>query len=172
MEEEIRYIQRMLRDISFYDETVERVIPDGIYGEQTQSSVRSFQRNNNLRETGEVDNDTWDRLVEVHGRVVAKNQYESCVRIIDEIILPIEPGESSRSLFVIQAMMLALSAEFGNVAPVSVTGVNDKATQDFAREVMIVSGIEPSGTLDREFINTLSELYMAYITKNNVKSNK
>ena len=119
-----------------------------------------------------MDNDTWDRLVEVHSDIISKNQYETCVRIIDETILPIEPGEASESLFVIQAMMLALSAEFGNTEPVSVTGINDKATRDFAREVMIVSGIEPTEKLDREFINTLSELYMAYITKNNVKNNK
>ena len=33
MEEEIRQIQRMLREISFYDDRIERVIPDGIYGD-------------------------------------------------------------------------------------------------------------------------------------------
>ena len=30
MEEEIRYVQSLLRDISFYDDGVERVIPDGV----------------------------------------------------------------------------------------------------------------------------------------------
>ena len=55
MEKEIRQIQRMLREISFFDESIERVIPDGIYGEQTKSSVKSFQRSNNLYETGKAN---------------------------------------------------------------------------------------------------------------------
>lgn len=170
MEEEIRYVQSLLRDISFYDDGVERVIPDGIYGEQTESSVRSFQRNYNLRETGEVDNDTWDRIVEVHRDTIYKNQYELCVKVIDEIALPIERGEASAGLYVIQAMMLALSDFFDNIEPVAVTGMYDKASQDVAERIMIISGIEPKDSLDREFINALTGLYMTYVTKDNIKN--
>ena len=65
MAEDIRYIQRLLRDISFFDEDIVTVIPDGIYGETTKDSVKSFQRKHNLYETGTVDNDTWDKIVEV-----------------------------------------------------------------------------------------------------------
>lgn len=170
MEEEIRYIQSLLRDISFFDESVERIIPDGIYGEQTESSVRSFQRSRGLNQTGSIDNDTWDKIVEEHREIHNNNQSLVCARIIDEFSLPIEVGESGNSVFVIQAMMLALSNVIDNIEPVEITGINDAATGNVAAKIMLISGIEPKGSLDREFINALTELYSVYVTRDNVKN--
>lgn len=170
MEDEIMQIQRMLREISFFDESIERVVPDGIYGEQTRSSVRSFQRNNNLYETGEVDNDTWDKIIEVYDRLQRENKNHVLVQIIDEGAIPINVGDASRSLYVIQAMILALSEEFENIDAVVVTGVFDGPTQSAVRQIQLISGITPNATIDREFINALAELYMVYITKNNIQN--
>lgn len=170
MEEEIKQIQRMLREISFFDERIERVVPDGIYGEQTETSVRSFQRNNNLYETGVVDNDTWDKIIEEYDRVYRENKRNVPITVIDEGAIPIETGDGALSLFVIQAMMLALSGELSNLDKVEVTGVYDAQTQRAAEKIMIISGLEPKSELDREFINSLSELYMAYVTENHVRN--
>lgn len=170
MEEEIRQIQTMLRKISFYDPRILSVIPDGIYGTSTEESVRSFQRNNNLLETGEVDNDTWDRIIEEYDRVIRENEKREPVFIIDELAIPIKVGDFSRSLYVIQAMMLALSEEFENLERVEITGIYDANTQREAEKIMIISGLEPKGELDREFINALSVLYNNFITRNNVRN--
>lgn len=170
MEEEIRQIQKMLREISFFDERIERIISDGIYGEQTESSVKSFQRNNNLYETGVVDNDTWDKITEEYNRIQRENKRQVPLVIVDEGAVPIEVGDAALSLFVIQAMMHALSFELPNLDSVAITGVYDGATQKAAERIMIISGLEPKAELDREFINSLSELYMTYITLNNVKN--
>lgn len=170
MEEEIRQIQTMLREISFFDERIERVVPDGIYGEQTESSVRSFQRNNNLYETGVVDNDTWDKIIEEYDRIYRENKRNIPVNVINEGAVPIKTGDADLSLFVIQAMMLALSGELINLDKVEVTGVYDGQTQRAAEKIMIVSGLEPKSELDREFINSLSELYRVYITENHVNN--
>ncbi len=170
MEDEIRQIQTMLREISFFDDRIERVIPDGIYGSQTESSVRSFQRNNNLYETGEVDNDTWDKIIEEYDRIYRENKRNVLVQVIDELAVPIEVGDATLSLYVIQAMMKALSMELENLDEVIITGVYDAPTQRAAEKIMIISGLEPKAELDREFINSLSELYMTYITRNHVKN--
>ncbi|MBQ8588373.1 MAG: peptidoglycan-binding protein [Clostridia bacterium] len=170
MEEEIRQIQRMLREISFFDENIERVIPDGIYGEQTASSVRSFQRNNNLYETGSVDNDTWDKIIEVYDRIIEENKRNVLVQIIDEGAIPFTVGDGGASLYVIQAMMLALAEYFENIDSVDVTGVFDAKTQKAAEQIQIISGITPNAQIDRIFINALAELYMTYITRNHVKN--
>ncbi len=170
MEEEIRQIQRMLREISFFDQNIERVIPDGIYGEQTESSVRSFQRNNNLYETGRVDNDTWDRIIEVYDRIIEENKRNVPVQIIDEGAIPFTVGDGDNSLYVIQAMMLALAEYFENIDAVEVTGVFDEKTQKAAEQIQLISGITPNAQLDRAFINALAELYMTYITRNNVNN--
>ena len=168
MEKEIRQIQRMLREISFFDESIERVIPDGIYGEQTKSSVKSFQRSNNLYETGEVDNDTWDKIIEVYDNVQRENKRNVLVQIIDDGAVPINVGDGSSSLYVIQAMILALSEQFENLNPIEVTGIFDAGTQSAVERIQLISGITPNATIDREVLNTLSELYMVYVTRNHV----
>ena len=162
MEEEIRQIQRMLREISFFDENIERVIPDGIYGEQTASS--------NLYETGSVDNDTWDKIIEVYDRIIEENKRNVLVQIIDEGAIPFTVGDGGASLYVIQAMMLALAEYFENIDSVDVTGVFDAKTQKAAEQIQIISGITPNAQIDRIFINALAELYMTYITRNHVKN--
>lgn len=170
MEEEIRQIQMMLREISFFDERIERIIPDGIYGEQTANSVRSFQRNNNLYETGVVDNDTWDRIVEVYDKTIEDNKRNVLVQVIDEGAIPITVGDSSVSLYVIQAMILALSEYFDNIEAIKVTGIFDAPTQSEVEKLQIISGITPNAQIDRTFINALAELYMTYVTRNHVKN--
>lgn len=170
MEEEIRQIQMMLREISFFDERIERIIPDGIYGEQTANSVRSFQRNNNLYETGVVDNDTWDRIVEVYDKTIEDNKRNVLIQIIDEGAIPITVGDSSISLYVIQAMILALSEYFDNIEAIEVTGVFDAPTQSEVEKLQIISGITPNAQIDRAFINSLAELYMTHVTRNHVKN--
>jgi len=170
LEEEIRQIQERLRKISFYDLGVSSVIPDGIYGSTTKESVMSFQRNNNLYETGEVDNDTWDKINEEYRRTIRENEENLGMQIINEAELPIKIGDAATSLFVLQAMMYALAVELDNLDYTEITGVYDAKTQNAAEKIMILSGLEPKAELDREFINTLGELYMTYVTRNHVKN--
>ena len=171
MELEIRQIQRRLRDISFYDDRIERVIPDGIYGESTQRSVKSFQRANNLYETGEVDNDTWDKIEEVYDEIYRKNTRSVPLVLIDELDIPITVGSYSESLFVIQAMIIALSLYFDNINAIETNGIFDEATQREVEKIQIISGITPNAQIDREFINALAELYNTQITRNRPEDN-
>ena len=172
MQEEIRQIQTMLREISFFDEDIARVIPDGIYGSDTTASVQSFQRKNNLYETGEVDNDTWDKIVEVYEKTIDDNKREIAVRIIDESDVPITLGQSAISLYVIQAMLLALSDYFTNLERVDITGNFDSKTLDAVEQIQIISGMNVNPAIDREFLNKLSELYNTNITRNHTENSR
>ena len=62
----IRSLQTMLRTIAHADETLLKLVPDGIYGPNTVQAVREFQRQNALPVTGETDNATWNKLVAVY----------------------------------------------------------------------------------------------------------
>lgn len=166
----VSHIQNMLRKISFHDDRVSRVIPDGLYGSQTTDSVSSFQRAHGLPETGEVDNDTWDKIVAVYDEVIKDNEIEVCVKVFNENGKPIVPGDINPSLYVIQAMMFALAEKFTNLGKVFITGVYDAPTSDAVRRIQIVSGITPNDTIDREFVNALSELYNIFITRNRVEN--
>jgi peptidoglycan hydrolase-like protein with peptidoglycan-binding domain len=54
----VNAIQRRLVRAGF----LERDDVDGEYGPKTQQAVRRFQRENDLRVTGQVDDRTWDAL--------------------------------------------------------------------------------------------------------------
>lgn len=163
-------IQKMLRKVANYNPNVIAVVPDGLYGKETRDSVASFQRAYSLPVTGEVDNDTWDRLSEVYSEILRLNELDICVRIFGEDGMPITPGEAHVSLYVIQAMMLALSEQFSNLGKVYVTGIYDEATADAVEKIQIVSGITPTDSIDREFVNALNSLYGTYITSNRVEN--
>ena len=166
----VTHIQDMLRKLSFYNDDIRRVIPDGLYGKQTRESVASFQRSQGLPETGEVDNDTWDRLVVTFDDTTRREELEICLQVFNENGKDLNPGDASSSLYVIQAMMYALAERFSNIGPVYVTGVYDTATSNAVDRIQIVSGITPNGRIDREFVNALVELYNVFITRNRVEN--
>ena len=66
----IMELQQRLRDISKVDKDVLSVIPDGIFGEETENSVRSFQRKQGLTETGIVDFELWDKINDEHKKAL------------------------------------------------------------------------------------------------------
>ena len=65
----VQSLQTMLRHIADADPRVLPLIPDGYYGPNTYASVLSFQQAYGLPETGQVDPETWDRIVAVHDMV-------------------------------------------------------------------------------------------------------
>ncbi len=62
----IRSLQTMLRTLAHADETLLKLVPDGIYGPNTVQAVREFQRQNGLPVTGETDYTTWNKLVAIY----------------------------------------------------------------------------------------------------------
>lgn len=62
----IRSLQTMLRVIAAADEAIPQVVPDGIYGPDTEAAVTAFQARHDLPQTGEVDQATWNRIVDAY----------------------------------------------------------------------------------------------------------
>jgi len=166
----VTYLQNMLRQLSFYNDDIRRVVPDGIFGKQTAESVASFQRSQGLPETGEVDNDTWDRLVLTYEERGRLEELQICLQIFSENKRELNPGDADASLYVIQALMYAVAERFSNIGPVYVTGVYDDATSKAVENIQIISGITPNGRIDNEFVNALSELYNVFVTRNRVEN--
>ena len=62
----IRSLQTMLRVIAAADGTIPQVVPDGIYGPDTEAAVTAFQARSGLPPTGEADQATWNRVVDAY----------------------------------------------------------------------------------------------------------
>lgn len=168
----VSYIQSMLRTVSNSRTDVSDVIPDGIFGLQTKRSVESFQKAYGLYVTGDVDNDTWNKLVEISEEVTAAENKNVSMLVFNEMREPIRPGEHAAELYVIQAMITALSEEFSNIFSLFITGTYDEPTAEAVRRIQILSGITPNNLIDAEFVNSLTELYNAYVTRNRTENSQ
>lgn len=70
----IRSMQTYLRYISRYIPEVSSVIPDGIYGVETENSVNSFQKYFDLPENGVIDYPTWEMIFFVYHQLLDFNE--------------------------------------------------------------------------------------------------
>lgn len=168
----VSYIQSMLRNVANSRADVSDVIPDGIFGAQTKNSVESFQKAYGLYVTGEVDNDTWDKLVEISEKIAVEEEKNVPLFVLSETREPIRPGEHAAELYVIQAMITALSEKLSNIFSLFITGTYDEPTAEAVRRIQILSGITPNSLIDAEFVNSLTELYNAYVTQNRIESSR
>ncbi len=155
-------IQTYLRYLSRYIPQIPAVVPDGIYGEQTKNSVRAFQRRYGLPANGEMDFETWTRLVEVYDETVRAEKYPKPVYVFPVDIPHFKEGDRLEEIYVLQVMLRRLAKIFGNIHMPKFTGVFDldtrKAVEDFAR----LYGKETFGRVDRELWNIIAETYSGF----------
>ena len=154
----VRSLQTMLRHISEEDIRILPLIPDGVFGGNTYASVRSFQQTYQLPDTGTVDSSTWDAIVSVHNQLLPTR--------FSPGILPvwpsgncILPGEANDHIFLIQAMLAAISRYFSTQTAPSLTGTLDEATENGLRWVQSAGGLTATGALDTTTWHYLTALY-------------
>ncbi|MBE6859947.1 MAG: peptidoglycan-binding protein [Ruminococcus sp.] len=151
--EHIKELQRYLHGISYYNPRVPTVIPDGIYGNETQTAVRAFQREYNLRETGKADMPTWNSIVRTY-----RNNVNSEAEMLDlfpsaEYIVKI--GDTGFIIYVIQIMLRVLSDIFDNIGSPEITGVYNQETAREIKNFQELTNLRTSGAVDRPTWNML-----------------
>lgn len=159
----IRSLQTMLRLIGTNQGNVSPVVPDGIYGSQTERAVRSFQRSAGLPVTGVTDLNTWEHVVQEFDRAQVQQLEASQLGIVLQPNQVIMPGERNRHLYMMQAMMKALSEVLGNMPDVEITGVHDEQSQKAVRFLKDCAKCESSAVIDRPFYARLTELYRSSV---------
>ena len=70
----VENIQRYLRQLSLYDNTIPPLAVDGIFDMRTREALLAFQRQEELEETGVVDYTTWNRLFEAYMASLLRSQ--------------------------------------------------------------------------------------------------
>ena len=167
---EVKSLQRKLRNISSYNEEIPVIIADGIFGDSTEEAVLKFQQIYGLEQTGIVDFDTWNKIVEVSEDVDNRTNPSDEVLIFNEGNVPINPGDKDIQLYVIQAMMKALAELIENFVSPDVTGIHDENSVAAVKEIQLISGLDDNGIIDVDFSNNLGQLYETYITRERVNN--
>ena len=134
-------LQTMLRRIAISNSGILPLIPDGFYGANTYASVKSFQKHYKIPETGNTDYTTWIRIVQ---------EYNALAPMSNSLPLPEKSTyESTPEIYLIQAMLLALSQQYDSISQLPLTGVLDNTTTSMLKQIQQISGIEKTGLPDR-----------------------
>ncbi|MBR5518183.1 MAG: peptidoglycan-binding protein [Clostridia bacterium] len=160
----VRGLQNMLRNISYYIEDVESVIPDGIFSEDTKNSVISFQKIYGLEPSGEADAVTWQKIRDVNNELERIYVQPLCFPAFGKRVY-ITKGEEMSELYVVQSMLYAVFDKFPNAPDVTITGVHDDNSVDAVIFVQNISGLEPTGIIDTPTYNSIANLYTSNVAK-------
>lgn len=147
-----RELQQLLYEIAHYNRKIPVIIPDGIFGPETEDTVRAFQREYGLPQSGNADPDTWDKIVEINNYYFTE---PFLIDIFDRDAVLI-PGTAGPLLQIIQVMLGTLARKYRNISPVVLSGIYDAQTERAVNEFKQLtkhSGINEG--IDRELWNNL-----------------
>ena len=149
----IRELQQYLYSLSFLDETLPRVIPDGIYGRQTALAVRAFQQKNGLRPNGETNRATWDAIVNAYRQQIQREATPLHLYTPERELLG--AGETGLLVLVLQSILKTLGVRYTNIQNLQITGIYDAPTQKAVQNFQSLTARKPTGMVDRATWNLL-----------------
>ena len=153
-------LQQRLRNISKVHKDVPSVIPDGIFGEETENAVRAFQRKFGFSETGVVDFEIWDRINEEGKKALFVLSDPNQVISIKNEDLPLVIGQIGREVHTLNLMLRRLGELYSNFR---FEDTGDEFTAETEREVrkwQKVIGHDITGEVDKLTWNRLAEHYL------------
>ncbi len=138
-----------------------RVLPDGVYGDETRAAVAAFQTATSLPATGVADRLTWDALVEAERLAIERDRPPTAIEPFDTYLEGgmIRPGDAFPTVFIIQAMLEELSRIYEFAEAVVLDGVYGPMTEDSVKRIQRSMSLPDTGEVDRATWNVLAELY-------------
>jgi peptidoglycan hydrolase-like protein with peptidoglycan-binding domain len=122
------------------------IMPDGIYDPLTKESVIKFCKAQQLPETGEVDKEVWDRIVEVYNQVSGNAINPIMAFPSNEYI--IKEGDNNMLVSLLQVMLQALGLNYKNCPMVNVTGLYDELTVNGVKNIQKIAEITETGDVN------------------------
>ncbi len=157
-------LQTMLRTISFRHPVIPRIIPDGIFGEQTLEAVMIFQREFSPPVTGRVNITTWNAIVAAYQCALTQlNQPISCTGYPSRYFT-ITPGDDNVHVFLVQSMFKGLSSILEGIVDSPIDGTYTGISIDNVRWIQRLDGRPETGIMEKADWDTLSRLYTIFVT--------
>ncbi len=152
----IKEIQLYLRTLSFAEPRIHPVTVDGYFGHTTTQAVKSFQNINGLPVSGEVDFDTWNRLIEAYEKLQKKVLPLNVLPHADATVSSQSPTDT---ILILQALLNALADLYVNLLHVTATGTYNDETKAAVMRFQQIHDIPETGLVDRGTWNTLASIY-------------
>lgn len=158
--ESVEVLQYFLAVIARFTPTIPSPPLDGLFGESTAESVRAFQREWGLDETGEVDLLTGDRLFEVYRADVASvpgSVYSATARPYPGV--PLRRGSSGEDVAALQGYINRIAEENAMLVPTGEDGIYGDATENDVFLLQAMLSLPETGVVDLATWEGIARLY-------------
>ncbi|MEG2074442.1 MAG: peptidoglycan-binding protein [Angelakisella sp.] len=162
---DVRTLQLQLNRINKNFPTVLNVgKADGVFGPETEKSVRAFQKTFNLTQDGIVGKATWYKVKEIYNAVKQLSELSSEGIKLSEVTPPYPVGGVSKGDYGIgvQAVQYYISVigYFNDAIPlINVDGIYGNATENAVRQFQSQYGLTVNGIVDAPTWAKLQEIY-------------
>ena len=154
-QEHIEEILGLLYQISLRDGRVPIVLPSNTFTEDAALAVRAYQEAYGLPVTGEIDEATWNSIVETYHKLM--DSAEPLVLFPSGEFL-LQEGDGGELVRLVQVLLNLAAGRYGNLDMIPVTGQYDAATAGAVRNLQRISSLPQSGAMDRSTWNRLAAL--------------
>ena len=161
----IRSLQTMLRVLHLDDDRYPRVIPDGIYGNDTQQAVAAFQRQHGIPVTGVADQPTWDAIVDAYEQAIIRVDKAESIEILLDAGEILRFGTKDPHIYLLQSMLTYLSEVYPTISRPTHSGYLDAQTATSVESFQRLNGLPITGNVDRKTWKYISRLFTLAVHK-------
>jgi len=158
--EQIRGLQYFLAVVGAYYESVLPIEITGIYDQQTENSVRSFQAVYGLPETGIVDERTWNELYRAYGGILASVPVEDAEwipQLYPGVVL--QEGVTNDYVRILQEYLTYIHRTIPQIPEVRNTGYFGNLTKASVIAFQNYRGLTPNGVVGAVTWDEIAGLY-------------
>ncbi len=153
-------LQRFLRRIEQSQGHSQPLAADGIFGPETASHVRDFQRRNGLRITGTADFGTWVAIYEQYLSLLKGDLMPSALLFFPTgADVKLSEGCKGAAVTALQFMLNSPVSHYMNLSPTPITGDYDTATVASVKLAQQACMLPVTGVTDRATWDALALLH-------------
>ncbi len=152
-------LQEMLKTISLFEDEELKLLPDGIFGVETENAVKNFQNKYNLEPNGEADYSTWQAISKRYNEVLLEIGPANYVDVHKGDFKEIKMGDSGDRVYMLQIMFNSLGNEFITFEKGIISGNFNNTDFENVKKFQKISGESQNGTVDKKTWNKIAKYY-------------
>ncbi len=143
----VKELQYYLFVMAAYDPDIPTVSIDGVFGADTERSVKAFQRRNSLTIDGIVGRTTWESLYQQAGTLRLSGAVVTITRI-DYPGTPLKLGDHGPDVLYFSSLITRIAYYFDTIANVGLTDTYTPLLEEAVKDFQELEGIPVTGIAD------------------------